>query len=63
MGLESREGKAAGVGRGKQKIITRNCGKKAFSINIDKLPICTFKDSYLSYSNKPFTKPITKLPF
>lgn len=62
MGLEGGEGKAAGVGRGKQKIIIRNCCKKAFSINIEKLLICTFMDSHMSHSNKPFTKPITKLP-
>lgn len=41
MGLEGGKGKAAGVGRGKQKIIMRNCGKKAFSINTDKLSTCT----------------------
>lgn len=35
MGLVGREGKGAGVGGGKQKIIVRNCGKKAFSINTD----------------------------
>lgn len=62
MGLEGGEGKDTDVGRGKQKTITRNCGKKAFSINTDKLPICTFTNSHLSHSNKPFTKPITKLP-
>lgn len=35
VGLEGGEGKGPCVGRGKQKIIMRNCGKKAFSINTD----------------------------
>lgn len=35
MGLEGGEGNGPCVGRGKQKIIMRNCGKKAFSINTD----------------------------
>lgn len=62
MGLEGREGKAAGVGRGKHKTIMRNCDKMVFSVNVAKLRICTFMDSHLGHSNKPFMKPITKLP-